>query len=89
MTHEELLKEDFAWVLYQNFLTNLVLHKQKPIRALQYDNNSKMQTIVIFKECQNGNMSAKKLTATKPDMVFVRSWLSKDFPELEFEICKE
>jgi hypothetical protein len=86
MTFPELKKEDFCWLLYNSFLINLVLHKQIPVRAVQYDNDKKMQTIVIFKESPNGNITTKKLTATKPDMVFIRAWLAKSFPDLPFEI---
>jgi hypothetical protein len=86
MTYKELQKEDYSWLLYNNFLTSMVLHKQKPVKALQYDNDKKMQTIVIFKESPNGNITTKKLTATKPDMVFIRAWLAKSFPDLPFEL---
>ena len=85
MTFKEYKSEEYEYLLYNSFTIGLALHRQKPIKAVQFDCDKKTQSIVIFRESPNGNISTKKLTATKEAMVFIRAWLAQDFPELEFE----
>lgn len=88
MTFRQYQNEDYEFLLYNSFTINMALHKQKPVKAVQYDCDKKMQSIVVFRESPNGNISTKRLTAPKEAMMFIRSWLSHDFPELEFEIVE-
>lgn len=88
MTFKECETEEYEYLLYESFIIGLALHKQKPIKAVQYDCDKKTQCIVIFRESPNGNISTKRLTANKGAMVFIRTWLAQDFPSLEFEVVE-
>jgi hypothetical protein len=88
MTYEEMKKEDYAYILYQQFLCNCIIHKQKPFRILQYDNDKNSQTLVVFKQSESGTISTRSLHASKTDMFFIRQWLSQSFPDCEFELVE-
>jgi hypothetical protein len=85
MTYAELVKEDYSYILFQQFLCNCVLHKQTPFKAIQYDSDKNSQTLVVFKQSESGTISTRNLHANKVDMVFIRQWLSQSFPNCEFE----
>lgn len=85
MNFKEYQKEDYSWLLYHSVLVNMALHKQTPFRAIQYDVDKNTQCILLFKESR-GIVTTRKMTCTKADMVFIRAWLSEDFPDLEFQI---
>ena len=84
MRFKDYQNEEYAWLLYHSVLINMALHKQMPFRAVQYDVDKNNQCILLFKEA-NGIVTTRKMTLTKADMVFVRTWLASDFPELEFQ----
>lgn len=87
MKFKDLQKEDATWLQYHSVIINMAYHHQVPFLAVQYDINENNQCIILFKE-ERGIVSTRKITCSKSDMVFVRSWLGQDFPDLELQIVE-
>lgn len=88
MTYAKLLKEDYVYVLYEQIKTTWVLYRRKPFRVVQYENDSRTITFIIFSETKSGTIVTRHVSLSKADAVFFRSWLAQDFPSLEIEIIE-
>lgn len=91
LTYKELQKEDYVFIEYNQYLLTIVKNKRKPFKMLQFNSGSNSQSFIIFAEAQNGQIVTRHFHFSKADSVFFRSWVSSDFPELEFELvdCPE
>lgn len=85
MKYSELLKEDYVFILYRQIIATLALYRRRPFRVVQYENDSKTITLILFSETKSGSIVTRHVSLSKPDAVFFRAWLAQDFPSLEIE----
>lgn len=87
MNFKQLKAEGYAKACYMYLISLLALRKQKPVSVARIDNAIKTN-IIIFKKCQNGKIDTKSFKIPKEEAPFFTSWLSADFPSLEFKYIK-
>lgn len=89
MTFHQLLKEDYAFKAYELFKSQLAFYGKEPIKVVRVSNPNNVRFIFILKSTRpNQNISTKQFTMSKVDAVFFASFVSNDFPNLDFEEIK-
>lgn len=89
MTFKELLREDYAFKSYELFKSQLAFYGKVPIKIIRVGNPNSVRFIFILKSTRpNAVITTKQFTMSKVDAVFFASFVSNDFPNLDFEEIK-
>lgn len=80
--------EDIATIYYSYLTAVFAIEKSKPIKALLIK-NPKSDTVIIFRQKKKGGtIKTRRFTLDKSERIFFINSLSKDFPNLPFEIME-
>lgn len=82
ITYTEMQKQHYIDIIYQNFLSTLIMLHQVPVAAHKYVNDSRRTTIEIYKRSPTRGITTKKLTVSQKDVQKLESYLAIDFPEI-------
>ena len=89
MTFHQLLKEDYAFKAYELFKSQLAFYGKEPIKVVRVSNPNSVRFILILKyTLTKAVIKTKQFTISKVDAVFFASFVSNDFPNLDFEEIK-
>ncbi len=92
MNLKELRQEEYAFIAYEHLKASLAFSNQSIIKVIRID-NLKLSKFIIIKQNnieRNGikAISSKQFNIPIEDAVFFTSWLSIDFPNIDFEKIK-
>ena len=80
--------EDLSTIFYSYMKALFAIEKSKPIKALLIK-NPQTDTVIIFRQKKNGGaIKTRRFTLDKSERIFFINSLSKDFPNLPFEIME-
>ena len=80
--------EDIATIYYSYLTAIFAIEKSKPIKAITIK-NPQTDTVIIFRKKKNGGaIKTRRFTLDKSERIFFINSLSKDFPNLPFEIME-
>ena len=83
-----LYNEDISTVFYSYLTAIFAIEKSKPIKALLIKNPN-TDTVIIFRQKKKGGtIKTRRFTLDKSERIFFINSLSKDFPNLPFEIME-
>ena len=80
--------EDIATIYYSYLIAIFAIEKSKPVKAITIK-NPRNDTVIIFRQKKNGGaIKTRRFTLDKSERIFFINSLSKDFPNLPFEIME-
>ena len=84
MTFQELKNEDYSTRAYLYFSSMLATQGKLPIDIVRVDNADQTSIFVILLENSKGTVNSKRIRLSTADAVFFTSYLSKDFPSVDY-----
>lgn len=81
---QELQKEDYSFLLFNQFLYTTALNNRKPFKAIQFEIDDMHSALVIFSKTSKGTVTTKQFKLDKAEMFFFLQWLGDEFPAIEF-----
>lgn len=89
MTYKELLREDYSFKAYELFKAQCAFNGKTPIKLLRVSNQNNVRFIFILQATSpSQTISTKQFVMSKVEAVFFASFVSNDFPNLDFEEIK-
>lgn len=83
-----LYNEDISTVFYSYLTAIFAIEKSKPIKALLIKNPNSDTVIIFRQKKKGGTIKTRRFTLDKSERIFFINSLSKDFPNLPFEIME-
>ena len=80
--------EDIATIYYSYLAAIFAIEKSKPIKALLIKNPNSDTVIIFRQKKKGGTIKTRRFTLDKSERIFFINSLSKDFPNLPFEIME-
>lgn len=83
-----LYNEDLSTIYYSYLTSVFAIEKSKPIKALLIKNPNSDTVIIFRQKKKGGTIKTRRFTLDKSERIFFINSLSKDFPNLPFEIME-
>lgn len=80
--------EDLSTIFYSYMKALFAIEKSKPIKALLIKNPNSDTVIIFRQKKKGGTIKTRRFTLDKSERIFFINSLSKDFPNLPFEIME-